>query len=202
MITHKSAESQDVQFLRSKMKSKYSLFLLIWAGMIVLTMMACKPKSVFLEANRVELDTSNVELRKVQFFNDKPIILRRKATESDIRQSGGKMVEVDGERVQEILIKKGTKGVIVGNKNGKLLIAFENGEGKYLRFYKNAKNAYQIDADKWVNRRGMISYADMDFAIEAESNDVLLMFREKKKFKSASEQRTVKGMKVVKGKNK
>jgi hypothetical protein len=202
MITHKSAESQDVQFLRSKMKSKYSLFLLIWVGMIVLTMMACKPKSVFLEANRVELDTSNVELRKVQFFNDKPIILRRKAMESDIRQSGGKMVEVDGERVQEILIKKGTKGVIVGNKNGKLLIAFENGEGKYLRFYKNAKNAYQIDADKWVNRRGMISYADMDFAIEAESNDVLLMFREKKKFKSASEQRTVKGMKVVKGKNK
>jgi hypothetical protein len=164
--------------------------------------MACKPKSVFLESNRVELDTSNVELRKVQFFNDKAIILRRKATESDIRQSGGKMVEVDGEQIQEILIKKGTKGVIVGNKNGKLLIAFENGDGKYLRFYKNAKNAYQIDADKWVNRRGMVSYAEMDFAIEAESNDVLLMFREKKKFSSNSEQRTVKGLKVVKGKNK
>ena len=91
--------------------------MLIWASLVVLTMMACKPKSVFLESVRVELDTSDVDLRKVQFFNDKPIILRRKATESDIRQSGGKMVEVDGERVQEILIKKGTKGVMVGDKN-------------------------------------------------------------------------------------
>ncbi len=174
--------------------------MLIWASLVVLTMMACKPKSVFLESVRVELDTSDVDLRKVQFFNDKPIILRRKATESEIRQSGGKMVEVDGERVQEILIKKGTKGVMVGDKNGKMLIAFERGEGKYLRFYKNAKGAYQIDADKWVNRRGMVTYADLGFAIETESNDVLLMYKEQKKFQSASEQRTVKGLKVVKSK--
>ncbi len=172
--------------------------MLIWAGLATLTLVACKPQSVFLESVRVELDTSKIELRKVQFFNDKAIVLRRKATDSEIRESGGKMVEVDGEQVQEILIKKGTKGVFIGEKNGELLIAFERGEGKYLRFYKNAKGAYQIDADKWISRRGMVTYANLGFAIEVESNDVLLMFKEEKKFKSESEQRTLKGLKVVK----
>lgn len=168
------------------------------AVLLSLLMMACKPKSVFLEPARAELDTFDVEIRKVQFFNDKAIVLRRKATASEIKQSGGKMIEVDGEQVQEILIKKGTPGLVVGNKNGKLLVRFENGEGKLLRFYKNSKGAYQIDADKWINRKGLIKYADLDFIIEAASNDVLLMYKEHKKFRSASELKTVKGVKIKK----
>jgi hypothetical protein len=181
---------------RTKMKSKYHYTLLIAVGSLILVFAACKPKSVFLESNRILIDSAKVSLKQVQFYNDKPIILRRKATESEISESGGRMVEVDGDQVQEILIKKGTPGVLAGNQNGKLLVRFERGEGKTLRFYKNSKGAYQIDAEKWVAKKGIVKYADLDFLIEPESNDVLLMFRETKRFRSTSALETVKGVKV------
>jgi hypothetical protein len=179
------------------MKSRYtSIIVILWGGMLVLALGACKPKSVFLENVRIQLDTANIELRNVQFYNDKNIVLRRKASQSDVSESGGKMIEVDGEQVQEILIKRGTPGVVTGNQNGKLLVRFEKGDGKVLRFYKNTKGAYQIDSDRWVARKGLIQYAGLDFVIEVESNDVLLMFKETKKFRSSTEFKTVKGLKV------
>ncbi|MFN8398087.1 MAG: hypothetical protein U0176_25950 [Bacteroidia bacterium] len=164
---------------------------------LVLIFTSCKPKNVFLETNRVQLDTSGVALKQVQFYNDKAIILRRKAqTDGEVSESGGRMIEVDGEAVQEILIKKGTPGVITGEQNGKYLVRFERGDGKVIRFYKNSKGAFQIDADKWVNRKGLITYAGLDFIIEEESNDCLLMFRENKRFSSTSEMKTAKGLKI------
>lgn len=178
------------------MKSRYHLVIWIWALLLTSLIMACKPKIVFLEPVRILLDTNNIALRQVQFYNDKSIVLRRKASQSDISESGGKMIEVDGEQVQEILIRKGTPGVVTGDQNGKLLVRFEKGDGKVLRFYKNSKGAYQIDADKWVTRKGLIQYAGLDFIIEEASNDVLLMYKETKKFRSASQMKTVKGLKV------
>src|SRR3989338_3582965 len=125
MISHKTLGRELKQ--RTKMKSKYHYTLLIAIGSLLLVLAACKPKSVFLESSRIQIDSARVSLKQVQFYNDKPIILRRKATESDISESGGRMVEVDGDQVQEILIKKGTPGVIAGNQNGKLLVRFERG---------------------------------------------------------------------------
>lgn len=165
----------------------------------VLLLTACRPKSVFLESNRVQLDTSGIALKQVQFYNDKPIVLRRKAeADSEVSETGGRMIEVDGENLQEILIKKGTPGVITGEQNGKYLVRFERGDGKVLRFYKNSKGAFQIDADKWVNRKGLVTYAGLDFIVEEESNDVLLMFRETKRFSSTSQMKTAKGLKIKK----
>jgi hypothetical protein len=178
------------------MKSRYTYIFLLCGGLMALALVACKPKSVFLESVRIQLDTAKVDMRQVQFYNDKNIVLRRKASQSDVSESGGKMIEVDGEQIQEILIKRGTPGVVTGNQNGKLLVRFEIGEGKVLRFYKNSKGAYQIDSDRWVARKGLIQYAGLDFVIETESNDVLLMYKETKKYRSSSELKTAKGLKV------
>lgn len=183
--------------MKLKMKFGTSAIVAIAVLGLMVLLSSCKPKTVFLETNRVQLDTSGVALKQVQFYNDKAIILRRKApTDSEVSESGGRMIEVDGEAVQEILIKKGTPGVITGEQNGKYLVRFERGDGKVIRFYKNSKGAFQIDADKWVNRKGLISYAGLDFIIEEVSNDCLLMFKETKRFSSTSEMKTAKGLKI------
>jgi hypothetical protein len=158
----------------------------------------CKPKQVFLEATRLTLIEQEIPLRSLQFYNDKDIILRRKGTSSDVKTSGGKIYEQDGVTIQEIFIKKGTPCIVDGDENGKLLVRFENGEGKTLRFYKNSKNAFQIDSDRWIQKKGLIQYAGLDFIIEQESNDVLLVYKQTHRFKSIVENTVAKGVPLPK----
>jgi hypothetical protein len=172
---------------------------LLLLAVISMTAWSCKPKSIFMETARLALVENNVELRTVQVYNDKAIVMRRKANSSEVSQSGGKLVMVDGEQVLEVVIRAGTPGVITGVQNGEFLVRFEAGAGKVLQFYKNTKGAFQIDADKWIGQKGQIKYANLEFLVEAESNDVILMFKEKKRYKSASNLRTVKGLRVPKG---
>lgn len=179
------------------MKTKYQLFLWLSAVCLTLLSVACKPKSVFLESDRILLDTANISLQQIQFYNDKDIILRHKKTDEPfVSELGGKLIEVDGEAVYQVVIKKGTPCIVSGIQNGKLLVRFERGDRRVLAFYKNSKGAYQIDALKWLNRKGLIKYAGLDFVIDQRSNDVLLMYKQTKRFKSSATTKTVKGVPV------
>ncbi|MFM2376655.1 MAG: hypothetical protein RLZZ165_1752 [Bacteroidota bacterium] len=179
------------------MKSKNHIILWVFGMLVAMTVLACKPKSVFLHAERVRMDTLNYDLGQIQFYNDKDIVLRHKQSEGGfVSEMGGKMIEVDGEAIYQVVIKKGTPCLVTGEQNDKLLVRFEPGDKRFLIFYKNSKGAYQIDALKWVKRYGMIKYAGLDFTIEPESNDVLLMYRQKSSFKSISSSRTIKGLRV------
>lgn len=173
--------------------------LMLLLGIAALGGWSCQPPVVFLEPSRLALVENNVEMRTVQFYNDKDIILRRKATNSEVSQSGGKLIMVDGEQVLEVVIRAGTPGVCTGVQNGKFLMRFETGNGKILQFYKNSKGAFQIEAERWIGQRGQVKYAGLEFLIEPKSNDCLLLFKEKKRFRSASETRTMKGLVVPKG---
>jgi hypothetical protein len=173
-------------------------------AMVTLVMMlmtwGCKPKEVFLDKTRLALLENDVELRSVQVYNDKAIVLRRAASSSEVSQTGGKLVMVDGEQVLEVVIPARTKGVITGSQNGKFLVRFEVGEGKILQFYKNQKNAFQIEADRWVGPVGSLKYAGLDFKLKEDSNDVLLMISQRIRLRSTTNVRTLKGLRVPKAK--
>ncbi len=165
-------------------------------GLLTLTTWSCKPKEVFLEKARLALVDNKVPLRSMQIYNDKDIIMRTAEGTSEISQSGGKLVMVDGERVMEIVIRAGTPGVITGMQNGKFLVRFEVGDGKILQFFKNSKGAFQIEADKWIGQQGQVQYANITFLLEPQSKDVILLYRQKKRYTSAASLRTVKGQRV------
>jgi hypothetical protein len=172
-----------------------SLSLLVLA-LLTLATWSCKPKSIFMEKARLALVENDVELRSVQIYNDKDIIMRTGKGTSEISQTGGKLIMVDGEQVMEIVIRAGTPGVITGMQNGKFLVRFEAGDGKILQFFKNTKGAFQIDAEKWIGLQGQVRYANIDFLLETQSKDVLLLYKEKKRFSSQAALRTVKGLRV------
>jgi hypothetical protein len=179
------------------MKSKNHIILWAFGTLIVMTILACKPKSPFLHSERVRMDTLNLDLGQIQFYNDKDIVLRSNQPDgSVISEMGGKMIEVDGEYVYQVVIKKGTPCLVTGEQNDKLLVRFEPGDKRFLIFYKNSKGAYQIYAPRWVKRKGLIEYGGLDFVIEKKSNDVLLMYRQKTSLKSSSSSKTIKGLRV------
>ncbi len=179
-----------------KSKTKFGQIFALIAICSIFGLSSCVPRIVFLEKHRAELELAEVPIRHVQFYNDKEIILRRRASTSDFKESGGKIIEIDGDQIQEIKIKRNRPCLITAEKNGKYTVRFENGKGKTLTFYRNSKGAFQIFSKEWKNKRGTVNYAGLDFTIEVDSNDVILLFKERRRFKSKPQSRTIKGQKA------
>ncbi|MEM0998267.1 MAG: hypothetical protein AAGN35_14500 [Bacteroidota bacterium] len=157
---------------------------------------SCAPRVIFTEGARVRLAEQNVDMSKIQFYNDKEVILRRKVDSSEFTVDSGVIREVDGRRTQEIKIPRYTPCIIEGYDNGKLFLRFERGDEKLLRFKRNAYESFQIDADDWINRQGAIEYGGKDFYIQPGGNDALLLVKKTKAYKSMTESRVTPGIKV------
>lgn len=164
---------------------------------ICLFFSACAPRVYFTEEARVRLADQKVDLARIQFYNDKDIVLQRKVDSQEFLVKEGVIREIDGRRVQEIRIPRNTPCVIDSNSSsGKLYVRFERGDGKALRFFRNAYDAYQIDADEWIQRKGKIQYAGKDFYITTGGNDALLLVKKTKAYKSMTESHVASGIKV------
>jgi hypothetical protein len=174
----------------------------ITAIFVVIFFSSCAPRVIFTEAARVRLAEQNVDLGKIQFYNDKEMVLRRKVDSSEFTVDSGVIREVDGRRTQEIKIPRYTPCIIEAYDNGILYIRFERGDEKLLRFKRNTYDSFQIDADEWIKRRGAIEYGGKDFYIEPGGNDALLLVKKTKAYKSMTESHVTPGIKVNSRKNK
>lgn len=184
------------------MKRIETNILRILAIFIVIFFSSCAPRVIFKEDARARLDEQSVDLGKVQFYNDKEIILRRKVDSSEFSVDSGVIIEVDGRRTQEIKIPRYTPCIFEQYDNGRLYIRFERGDDKLLRFKRNSYDSFQIDADAWIKRRGQIEYGGKDFYIEPGGNDALLLVKKTKAYKSFTDSEVTKGLKVKKRKRK
>lgn len=146
-----------------------SYFLSIFSFSIVLSfgISSCKPvpqKSVFTQKLYKDSGLSKDDLQRVQFFIDRDIVIYRVLNSSDSRVEGGKITIRGGENVEEIVIKRGTKGALVYMpKDDRLGISFDaTSDEKYLMFGPNPKNynRYSLLATEWQNGIGTVTYGD------------------------------------------
>jgi hypothetical protein len=90
-----------------------------------------------------------------------------------------------------------TPGICTGSTGDKMMVNFEDGDGKALTFFKNSYGKYQIHADEWVKTRyGKITYDGKTFFIQPEGNQTLLLVKKSQINKITREARTAKGVKV------
>lgn len=165
---------------------------------IAMVFSSCAPRVMFTEGARKKLEEAKVDLSLIQFYNDKEILLQRKMDNNEVVVESGTIREHDGRRIQEVRIPRYTPAIYDGFENGKLVVRFELGDGKTLRFYRNSYDKFQIDADKWVKRNGMITYGNMPFLIKPIGNDALLLVKKTKVYKTVTESETAKGLNVNK----
>ena len=163
---------------------------------IVFLVSACAPRVIFMHEARVRLEEQEVDLSRIQFYNDKDIVLQRKVDSQEYTVKEGVIREIDGRRVQEVRIPRNTNAVIDSTNGGNLYVRFERGDDKLIRFYRNEYDTYQIDADEWIQRQGKIEYAGKDFYITAAGNDALMLVKKTKAYKTMTESHVVSGIKV------
>ena len=105
---------------------------------------------------------SGNDLKNVQFYLDRDLVLYRTFNSVNSRVEGGKISLIGGEKVEEVLIRRGTKGVLVFMpKDDRLGICFDpQDEKQYLMFGPNPNNGnrYSLLASDWENGIGYVTY--------------------------------------------
>ncbi len=122
---------------------------------------------------------SDSELKKIQFYVSGDIVLWRDVTKGESVISNGKIKMVDGREVEEVIIKRGTKGAFLFSpQKNHYAIGFDaTDDTKYLVFGPSEKvnNRYVLLAKDWDKRFGKVTYGDRSYRTSAESAFVYLM---------------------------
>lgn len=169
-------------------------------GFCFLMLSACSPQlSPFTERLNDEFNWSEEELQQIQFYVSKDIILQRNFNRGESTISGGKIRVINGREVEEVIIQRGTPGVLMFSpKEDRFAVSFE-GE-KYLMFGPNPRQGgkYVLLAKDWKRSSGQVTYDGRTYRADASAAYASLMVDLKKLRKVSYKSRKAKGRTIGK----
>lgn len=171
----------------------------IIAALVLLTLGSCKNLVPYTDAIKTKYNLSDDQLKHLQFYVSSPIVLQRKLTADNSTQvTGGKIKIVNGEKVEEIVVPVGTRGVLVKDDAGKFEISFEKDDSYYLRFGTNPNRyqSYVLLASDWHGKVGTVTYSGNKYYTSPESADAVLLIDLHKISSYQKDARVAKGRKV------
>lgn len=147
---------------------------------IVATLASCAPTLKYYTKDIHDDNRwSDSELRKIQFYLSNDIILWRDISRGESVITNGKIKIVDGREVEEVIIKKGTKGAFLFSptKNHYAVGFDASDDNKYLVFGPSEKvnGRYVLLAKDWDRRYGSVTYGDKVYKTTNESAFAYLM---------------------------
>ncbi len=172
------------------------VFSILLFGVFVVGMSSCGTSGArlrpFTERFYKDSGLTYDQLKHVQFYIDRDIILYRMIGSNQSTVDQGRIATRGGRKVEEIVIRSGTPGTLVFMpKENRLGISFDaDNAGNYLMFGPNPKNnnRYCLLAIEWDRDEGMVSYGPNHWKTPASSAFATLMVnhRNMKKTKYSS----------------
>jgi hypothetical protein len=166
---------------------------------LVILLASCKNLVPYTDAMKKKYGWNPEQIKRIQFYVSHDIILHREAVKGSTDIVHGKIKTIHGSRVEEIVIRAGTKGVVTDiPKEDKLLVSFETGDDKYLSFgvNPNASERYVLLASDWKNEMGKVHYAGAEYYTDPDSKYASLLVDLRKIENMEVHQRVAKGRKV------
>ncbi|MEM6723765.1 MAG: hypothetical protein AAF598_06980, partial [Bacteroidota bacterium] len=152
-------------------------------ALVVLGMSSCsKDLSPFTKTLYQQNRWSENELSQIQFYLSDDIVIRRQIRDASSEIISGEIKMVDGREIEEVIIPKGTPGVLVDVKDNKRDFAISFERGRFLMFGPNPKmdGKYVLMASDWRDRRGKVNYDGKTFYTEPGNGFATLMVDLKK----------------------
>jgi len=159
--------------LTSKIKhmNQFKFFSVALILSMVMFSSCSKKLSYFTDNLYDEYSWSEEDLKQIQFYLSDDIVLYREASSDNARISEGKIKIRDGRKVEEIVFKEGTPGLLIFSpKEDRFAISFEQND-KYLMFGPNAKagGRFVLLAKDWKKRTGEVTYGNETFYTSSAS---------------------------------
>ena len=98
-------------------------------------------------------------MKRIQFYVSRDIVLTRSVSDDETSISEGKIKIVNGKRVQQVIIRERTPGVLVlMPKSDRFAISFEEDDEAYLMFGPNPKyyERFALLAQDWERNNGKV----------------------------------------------
>jgi len=139
------------------------------------------------------------ELKKIQFYVSRDIVMKRELTGGSSDIISGKIKVEDGRRIEEVVIRKGTPGAFIFSpKTDRFAVSFEAGDDNFLMFGPSPKysDRYVVLASDWDRRSGEVTYAGKKWRVSSDVAYSALLVNLKKISKVDKSTRVAKGRKV------
>ena len=135
---------------------------------------SCGPKlTPFTQQLYEEQEWSDAELKRIQFYTSEDIVLVRELKKGDSEIVSGEIKIRNGKKVDEVVIKKGTPGVLLFRpKEDKFAISFEAGnDNRFLVFgaSKKRRGQYRLQAKDWNRNYGKVKYEGKIYRTSSDS---------------------------------
>lgn len=99
------------------------------------------------------------QIEQLQFYLSDTVVLYKLTPAGSAQASEGKVVVHYDQHLEEIILRPGTPGVVVGVKQDMLLVSFEIGPDRFLIFGNRSGNGtYQLMAEEWSKGHGQLQY--------------------------------------------
>jgi hypothetical protein len=161
---------------------------------------SCKTLIPYTTDLRIENQWSQNDLRKIQYYVSQPIVLQRQLRNNETNIVSGKIKTVDGRQVQEIIIRKGTRGVVAAfPDDNRMAVSFEISDQYFLTFGVDPKRGnrfYLRLADFKQNEFARVTYFGETYDVSPQSLNAFLQVNQKKINKMKKDLRVAKGRKV------
>lgn len=141
---------------------------------------SCSPRyTYFTEALYKEQNWSQDDVQRIQFYVSRDIILTRTISDSDqAKITEGKILLVNGRKVQQIIIRERTPGVLVFMpREDRFAVSFESDDDAYLMFGPNEKyyDRFALLAKEWEKEEGKVHYRGELYDVDNSSAFAALM---------------------------
>lgn len=162
---------------------------------------SCGPKlTPFTQQLYDDQNWSEAELKRIQFYTSQDILLYRELSKGESKIVSGEIKIRNGKKVDEVLIRKGTPGVLLFRpKDDKFAISFESdNDDRFLIFGASRKRGgrYRLLAKDWERNYGKITYEGRVYTTRVENPFPILMVDLKRHRKTEVKSRVAKGRKI------
>ena len=155
----------------------------------------------FTKQLKQRIESSNLDIKKVQFFTDERLVLRRSLGTQKSEIKSGVILFDNGEYINEVIIPKNTPGICEGVNGDKLMVSFEVNNNTVEFGPGGINNSYfTLYAHNWNHGTAEMIYDNKTYKVECVSclnaGDVKLLVRKTEADKLERNKRIVEGRKV------
>ena len=156
----------------------------------------------FTKQLKQRVQNSNLDIKKVQFFVDQKLVLRRSLGTQKSEIKSGVILFENGQYINEVIIPKYTPGICENIFGDKLMISFEL-QNNSIAFGPGGLNAdyFTLYARNWNNGTAEMTYDNNPYKVQCVTcsnvGEVRLVVKKSEADKFQKNQRVVEGRKVA-----
>ena len=167
---------------------------------LILLLASCATKIPYTEKIRQDFELDATKIKSVQFYTSQTIVLEKSSSKgTKTTEADGGLVVNESSQSERIIIPISTPCVFEEfAEDGAILIRFERGSGKVLRFAlkENINNGQYYLQAIWRNGKGEIEYGNEIYSTSSKAANTYLKVKLKKWQQNKRKDRVVKGMKI------